>query len=64
MKEYRIWDGIEEVKEVLKDPGVILRAKDQSEYGIYDLLNSYFNLLEQDPDEVNILKFKVVHSYI
>jgi len=47
-------EGFEEVPDVLKDPRVILNARDRSEYGTYDLLNKYFDLLTQDPEEVCI----------
>lgn len=52
VKEYKTLEGFELLREVLRDPRVILNSKDQSEYGIYDQMNNYFGLLEHDPEEV------------
>lgn len=46
VKEYKTLIGFELLSEVLEDPRVILNSRDQSEYGIYDLMNNYFDFLE------------------
>jgi len=43
---------------------VMLRARDwdRKEYGIYHSICDYFDLLEQDPDEVIVVFLKKVHK--
>jgi len=64
VKEYNTLEGFEDVLEVLNDPKLILNYTDQSNYGIYDKLNTYFDLLEQDPDEVYFIFLRKVHTII
>jgi len=52
------------VREVLKDPRVILGVKGQDDYGIYNLLNTFFDLIEQDPQEVIFYISNEVHLII
>jgi len=50
-------DGLERIEDVLKDPRVIMDSFDMNDKGIYNELNDYFNLLNQDPDKVcNLFK--------
>jgi len=55
--EYGTFEGFVDILDVLQDPISMLSKKDKP-YGIFDLLNDYFEILKQDPEEVQILDFK------
>lgn len=52
ISELKTNDGFIKIKEVLKDPRVIMDLLNTSERGIYNKLNDYFDLLDQNPDAV------------
>jgi len=60
---YKSTEGFMDILDILNDPRVLLNENVQPK-GKYDLLNQYFNFLEQDAEEVSYLfNNEFIHSF-